>query len=150
MIKKYIQPETLFLVSGLIIVTYRLLLVREPFDLPIHDTYIVVDAFHITFLITVLFMILSLPYSLFRKADNPLSNTGGWIHYISTMLPWFVVIIIPFTHIRYQPDHLSEMMEQAEKFNMVITLSFILCLLGQLVFLVNILMTLLKRKRSIQ
>jgi heme/copper-type cytochrome/quinol oxidase subunit 1 len=150
MVKKYIQPETLFLVSGLLIVTYRLFFVREPFDLPIHDTYIVVDAFHITFLITISFMILSLPYSLFRKADNPLSKAGGWIHYVLTMLPWFVVMIIPSINMRYQSDHLSEMMKRLEKYSMIIALSCMLCLLGQLVFLVNILVTLLKRKRSIQ
>jgi heme/copper-type cytochrome/quinol oxidase subunit 1 len=150
MIKKYLQPETLFLVTGLLIVTHRLLFVRQPLDVPIHDTYIVVDAFHITFLITVLFMILSLPYSLFRKADNPLSQTGGWIHYVSTILPCFVVVIIHLINIVYQPDQVNEMRERSEKYNMIITFSCVFCLLGQLVFLVNILVTLLKRKRSNQ
>jgi heme/copper-type cytochrome/quinol oxidase subunit 1 len=151
MIRKYLQPETLFLVSGLLIVTHRLLFVRKPLDVAVHDTYIVVDAFHITFLITVMFMILSLPYSLFRKADNPLSTTGGWIHYVLTMLPLVVaLIIIPLISIWYQPDQVSERRERNERYNMIIALSYVLCIFGQLVFLVNILVTLFKRKRSIQ
>jgi heme/copper-type cytochrome/quinol oxidase subunit 1 len=149
MIKKYVQPEFLFLITGLLIVAYRLLFVHEPLDIAIHDTYILVDSLHITFLVTILFVILSFPYTLLREANKPLSKTGGWLHYILTMAPLLAFILaLPIT-IQYNSNHsFSENMQYAEKYNILMTVSCMLCVLGQLVFLVNILVSLFKRKKK--
>lgn len=152
MYRKYLTPEYLFLITGILIAVFRFLHVSSRFDFTVHNTYIILDSSYVTVALLILFAFFSLPYTLFRKANNPLSRVGGWMHYSLTMLPFLLVFIAMPSPERYQPQ--SDNSELFDKGNIYQFIEFILILfaIGQFVFFVNLsvgLVRLIKKRNSL-
>lgn len=147
--RQYIHTDFLFTISGILILFCSLLFFHSTFDIPIHDTYFVISQTHIAIALCALFMFFALVYFSFKKANRPLYKRLGATHFILTILPILTVSIIqllPSRHRVYQ--NMSEEMDNAAKFNVIISISILLCLIGQLLLLVNIVATLIRKNAS--
>lgn len=140
MLKKYLTPEYLFLVSGILIAVFRFLHLSSTLDLAVHHAYIILDSSYVTVALLILFAFFSLPYTLFRKAKYPLSQIGGWVHYFLTILPFLLVVIAAPSPAISDPSNIYFFIE----------VLLILFAVGQFVFFVNMSVGLVKllRKRA--
>ncbi len=147
--RQYTQTDILFSITGLLILLAGTLFFRSTFNLAIHDTYFVISQTHIAIALCVTFLFFSLLYFIFKKANRPLYKRLGSIHYILTVLPLVATCIIDLLHSRRRAyENFSEEMEIMEKFNIIISISVLLCLLGQLLLVTNIIATLLRKNAS--
>lgn len=147
--RQYTQTDILFSITGLLILLIGVLFFRSTFDLAIHDTYIVISQTHIAIALCALFFFFSLLYYIFKKLNRPLYRKLGLMHYFLTILPLVTTCIINSLPSRNRAyENMSEEMENMGKFNIIISISVLLCLLGQLLFVANIIATLFRKKIS--
>lgn len=150
MLKKYLNPEYLFLISGILIAVFRFLHLSPAHGIAVNH-YIVLDSTYATAALLILFAFFSLPYTLFRKAKYPLSQIGGWIHYFLTILPFILAAIMsPVTRRYYIAAVKSSESMDTTNIYFFIEVMLILFAIGQFVFFVNMSVGLMKliRKRN--
>lgn len=150
MLKKYLQPDYLFLISGVLIAVFRFISGYLPLDLPFRNTFFVVHSLPVTLAFLVLFVFFALPYTLFKKANNPLSLIAGWVHYFLTMLPFLLIISIHPILRWYYSDDGTIAETDSHSIYLMMEVTLILFTIGQFVFFVNLSVGLLKliRKRN--
>ena len=147
--KKNIKIEFLFALTGLLILLVGLIFFRSTLDIVFHDTYLVISQVHITIGLFVIIGVFSLIYFFFKKIGKQLHELLGLIHYFFTILPLLTVTIINLLLNSHIPNQgFSKEMENAEKINMIIAVTVLFCLLGQVLFFVNIIITLLRKKTN--
>ena len=141
--------DFLFCSTGLIILAIGFTFFTSTLDVNIHDTYLVIEQTHITLTLAFTFFLISLIYFSFIKFSKPLRHRLGQIHYVTTTLTLLIFIFPPtslFQPRRYTPDtNLFDKRFDINEFLVIVSLSF---LLGQLVFIVNIFLTLFGRKKT--
>ena len=144
--KRYLHADFLFTVSGFVILLSGLLFFHSSFDIAIHDTYLIVSHTHIAIALCAICLFFALIYFVFKKMGRPLFQIPGSIHYVLTLLPILTIAVIDVLPGRYIPNqNFSEEMQSAEKYNIIIAVTILLCMLGQLSFLINIGATLFKK-----
>lgn len=138
------KPHLLFLSTIPIILGIGILNGNTVLDINVHDTYYVVAYLHLAVLISILFGIIGIGYWVMQKAGRKLSKWLNWAHlgltFGGTLLVW---VLTKF--------YRTEIMEY--KFNnnlsMVITIVILLIILGQLIFPINIIYGLIKKKDKV-
>lgn len=152
MLRKYIHPEYLFLITGILIAVFRFLSLSTPLDISIHNAYIVLDSTYATVALLILFIFFSLPYTLFRRANYPLSPVAGWVHYLFTILPFLLVVIAMPAPKKYRSAPNFEEIVDLGNIYLFIEIMLVLFAIGQFVFFVNMsvgLVRLLKRRNRL-
>ena len=138
MLKRYLTTEFIFFLTGFLIFIYRSLFTYNAFNIIFLYTW-AIDSVQLTIILMTLFGFLALPYLLLRINGTPMYRIMGWIHYFLTILPWFVYEVI------MHPDH-GVMSAGWENHYMISFIAAFLFMTGQLIFFMNIIMTLFKRR----
>jgi heme/copper-type cytochrome/quinol oxidase subunit 1 len=137
----------LFFCTAVLILIVGMLFFRGVFNVNIHDTYIFIDQVHITLLLTVSFLIVSGIYFSFSKCSKPLNPFFGNLHYLTTMLS-LIVFVFPPTCLFEVKRYSAQSRPFANEFdiNDLLAIFGLLFILAQLIFIINIVCSLLRRK----
>ncbi|WP_299365896.1 cbb3-type cytochrome c oxidase subunit I [Winogradskyella sp.] len=137
------KPHLIFLLAIPIIMLIGILSGDSVLDINVHDTYFVIAYLHLAILISILFGIIGIGYWIMKKADRKLSKWLNWIHigltFGGTLVLW---ILTKF--------YRTEIMEYEFNNNLtlIITLIILLIIIGQLIFPINIIYGLIKKKNK--
>jgi heme/copper-type cytochrome/quinol oxidase subunit 1 len=145
-VKRFIQPGFLFAISGIFIIILLSYSSKGEIDIPIHDTYFVIDKLHFSFILGAPFFFIAFFYFLFEKLNMPLYKTPGFIHYGATVL-FVMIIFFPMPILRYYPNS-NEIFTSNERLNTIVTGAFILSILAQFIFVINIFASLFKNRKT--
>ena len=110
-------------------------------DINVHDTYFVIAYFHFAVLISILFAIIGVGYWIMQKSDRILSKWLNWTH---IGLTFGGIIVVSILTQFYRPEIMEY--EFNNSLTLIITLIIFLMVLGQLIFPINIIYGLLKKK----
>jgi len=137
------KPYLIFLIAIPIIMLIGILSGDAILDINVHDTYYVIAYLHLAIMISILFGIIGIGYWIMKKADRKLSKWLNWTHigltFGGTLIVW---ILTKF--------YRTEIMEYEFNNNLtlIITLIVLLMIVGQLIFPINIIYGLIKKKTS--
>ena len=111
-------------------------------DINVRDTYYVIAYLHLAILISILFGIIGLGYWIMQKVDRKLSKWLNWTHigltFGGTITVWIMTKFYRTEIMEYEfNDNLTS----------IITLIVLLMIVGQLIFPINIICGLLKKKK---
>ena len=158
MLKYLIKPEGLFALTGLLFILLSLLfpgVAYDPspgaadttLDIQVHDTYFVIEHSHVLIAFGMMFFFFSAIYLLLRLLRREMYKVPGYIHWLLTIaLP--LLIIIPVCMSRLQPVSNERYYNEAASWYLsypFVTL-IILFLAAQVIFLVNIFFSAIRKK----
>ena len=109
-------------------------------DINIHDTYVIINYWHMALLISVLFAISGISYWAMTKANKKPATWLSAIHLILTFGGSLMLWILPYF---YSLDPLAYAFNN--NLTAAITLSALVMLIGQILFPINIVYGLLKK-----
>ncbi|WP_418603005.1 hypothetical protein [Hwangdonia sp.] len=137
------KPHLIFLLAIPIIMLIGILSGDTMLDINIHDTYYVIAYFHLAILISILFGVIGIGYWIMLKSDRKLSKWLNWTHIGLTFGGTFIVWILT-------KFYRTEIMEYEFNNNLtlIITLILLLMIIGQLIFPINIIYGLIKKKNK--
>lgn len=124
-----------FLISGFLVTD-------ETLDINVHDTYYVIAYSHFYYLISIVTLLLFGIYGLFDLLKVKLNKIFSKVHIIGTFFS-IIGLCFPYHLIFATPEF--PLFDDYEKINLCLTICAILFVLLQIVFLLNILITLIKR-----
>lgn len=137
------KPYIIYLLAIPITVLIGILSGDATLDVNVHDTYYVIAYLHIAILISIIFGIIGIGYWIMHKADRKLSKWLNWTHigltFGGTLIVW---ILTKF--------YRTEFMEYEYNYNLtlIITLVILVMIVGQLIFPINIIYGLTKKKNK--
>ena len=141
--KSKIRLDLLFAITGTILFLLVSFLFSSALDINFRDTYFVLAPFHAGFLILILFLFFGMFHFIFLQLKRPLRRSLGLVHYavttITILIFIFSPVIIPNVHHRFNPE--NEAFSSLNAINLIITLAFISCVLVQVIFLINLCLT---------
>ncbi|WP_299523685.1 cbb3-type cytochrome c oxidase subunit I [Winogradskyella sp.] len=137
------KPHLIFLLVIPIIMLIGILSGDSVLDINVHDTYFVIAYLHLAILISILFGIIGIGYWIMKKANRKLSKWLNWTHIGLTFGGTLVVWILT-------NFYRTEIMEYEFNNNLtlIITLIILLIIIGQLIFPINIIYGLIKKKNK--
>ncbi|MBX2829059.1 MAG: cbb3-type cytochrome c oxidase subunit I [Flavobacteriaceae bacterium] len=137
------KPYLIFLLSIPIIMLIGILSGDAVLDINVHDTYFVIAYLHLALMISVLFGIIGIGYWIMQKVDRKLSMWLNWTHIGLTFGGTFAVWILT-------KFYRTEIMEYEFNNNLtfIITLIILLVIFGQIIFPINIIYGLIKKKHK--
>lgn len=142
-IKSFYEPHRIFLVSALIILLFGFWKSESVMDINFHDTYFVIGYFHFAILISLVLFIIGTGYWIMKKLDIKLLSWLNWTHILLTLGGPVVLLIL----IQFYRNELMEY-EFNNNLTLVILLIVMIMILGQMVFPVNIIYSLIKKKNK--
>lgn len=137
------KPHLIFLLAIPIITLIGILSGEAMLDINVHDTYYVIAYLHLTILISILFGIIGIGYWIMQKADRKLSKWLNWIHIGLTFGGTLIVWILT----KFYRTEIMEF-EFNNNLTLIITLIILLVIVGQLIFPINIIYGLIKKKNK--
>lgn len=137
------KPHLIFLIAIPIIMPIGILSGDAVLDINVHDTYYVIAYLHLATLISILFGIIGIGYWIMQKTNRKLSKWLNWTHVGLTFGGTSVVWILT-------KFYRTEIMEYEFNNNLtlIITLIILLMIVGQLIFPINIIYGLIKKKNK--
>jgi heme/copper-type cytochrome/quinol oxidase subunit 1 len=139
--------ELLFAVTGVVLFLVEYFIFSSAFDLNMHDTYFVLSPLHIAVYHLLFYLFFGSCYLIFHLIKRPLKRSFGLFHYFTTTTVVFLFTLTPFIVVsaprRLNPD-ISESAD-LHIINLMVTISAILFLIAQAVFLYNILRSIFKK-----
>jgi heme/copper-type cytochrome/quinol oxidase subunit 1 len=130
------------LVLSIILLIAGFFSTEEILDINVHDTYYVIGYKHFYYLISIFSFLLFLVYWIFDKIKFFLLKKLIVIHVFGTLLS-VLGLCFPYYLIFKTPEF--QLFDNYNKTNLCLTISAIFLLVFQLVFLLNILITLIKK-----
>lgn len=136
------KPYLIFLLAIPIIMLIGILSGDTMLDINVHDTYYVIAYLHLAILVSILFVIIGIGYWIMQKAGRKLSKWLNWTHIGLTFGGTLVVWILT-------KFYRTEIMEYEFNNNLtlIITLVVLLMIIGQIIFPINIIYGLTKKKK---
>ena len=135
------KPHLIFLLAIPLIILIGILSGDAILDINVHDTYYVIAYLHFAILISILFGIIGIGYWIMQKKDRKLSRWLNWTHIGVTFGGTLVVWILT----KFYRSEIMEF-EFNDNLTLIITLIILLMIIGQIIFPINIIYTLIKRK----
>lgn len=142
--KKLIEkPHLIFLLATPIIMLVGIFSGESVLDINVHNTYYVIAYLHLATLISIFFGLVGMGYWIMRKMNRKLSKWLNWAHIGLTFGGTIAVWILS----RF---YRTEIMEYEFNNNLtsIITLIIMLLILGQILFPINIIYGLVKKKNK--
>src|ERR1044072_160227 len=147
--RKFSGIHLVFGLTGLLIFIVREICRLSPVNINIHDTYFVVPSYHISLVVFFIFQFFAFAYYGFGKLNRPLEKRLGYFHYGLTTVTIVSFFILPhlITNLpwRITPEY-SVLMNSMRTINLLITTSVLLFIAAQLLFLINIAITIFKKR----
>lgn len=143
------QPFFLFATTAVLILLFGFLNSQSTLNVNKHDTYFVIASFHVALFLCGIFLLLAIIYYAFLRCKIPLYKGLGITHFLMSIIPVLVIQYIvraPMAHRVYQ--HMSDEMSNLGKVNAMISISVLFGIIGQLLFLINIIVTLLRKNNT--
>jgi heme/copper-type cytochrome/quinol oxidase subunit 1 len=137
------KPHLIFLFTIPILMIKGVLCDDAQLDINVHDTYFVITHFHLTILISILFGIIGIGYWMMQKMDRKLSRFLNWAHIGLTFGGPLIIFILA----QLYREEIIEY-EFNNNLSLIIYLIFILVILGQIIFPINIIYGLIKKSRN--
>jgi cytochrome c oxidase subunit 1 len=138
----------LFAVTGFLLFVVSEVLRFSALDINFHDTYFVVSHWHISMAVFFVFSIFTFIYYAFAKMFRPLGKGLGYFHYVLSTFGITLFLVLPSfmkgISKRFIPDEHG--ISSIELLNLFITITALLFILAQLLFFINIGMTIFKKK----
>ena len=135
------KPHLIFFLSIPIIILIGILIGDNVLDINVHDTYFVIAYYLFAILISIIFGIIGFGYWIIQKVDRKLSK---WLNCIHIGLTFGGVFFVWILSKLYRPEIMDY------KFNnnlsLIITLVVLIIIAGQLIFPINIIYALTKKK----
>ena len=135
----------LLLISSLIFLILAFLVGEETFDIDVHDTYYVIANCHLYCLFSSLLFIIFIFYFLLNIAKIKLNKIISKIHIFGTILS---IILLIFPYSLFSNPKEFPLYDSFEYINIVLTVSFLVLLFLQLLFILNIFLSLIKKMKS--
>ncbi|UII75158.1 cbb3-type cytochrome c oxidase subunit I [Flagellimonas sp. HMM57] len=137
------KPHLIFLLAIPIILLTGILSGDAILDINVHDTYYVITYLHFAILISTFFGIIGIGYWIIQKVGRKLSKWLNWIHIGLTFGGTIVVWILA-------KFYRTEIMEYEFNNNLTLIITSIVLLMtvGQLIFPINIIYGLTKKKNE--
>ncbi len=139
---KKVKLHFLFLVLPIVFLIVGFLSTDETLDINVHDTYYVVAHSFVYWIYSICLFLLFGIYWLFELLKVNLNNLLSKVHIIGTIIS-MLGLCFPYHFIFAIPKF--PLFDDYEKINLCLTICAILFVLLQIVFLLNILITLIKR-----
>lgn len=112
-------------------------------DINVHDTYYVIAYLHLAILISIFFGIIGIGYWIMLKVDRKLSKWLNWTHigltFGGTLVLWILTKLYRTGIMEYEFNN---------NLTLVITLIVLIMIAGQLIFPINIIYGLTKKKNK--
>ena len=137
------KPHLAFLLAIPVLMLIGILSENAVLDINVHDTYYVIPYLHLAILISILFGIIGMGYWIMQKAERKLSKWLNWTHLGLT----FGGIIVVWILTKFYRTETMEY-EFNNNLTLIITLIIILMIVGQLIFPINIIYGLIKKKNK--
>ena len=135
------KPHLIFLTVIPIIMMIGILSGDSTLYFNVHDTYLVILYFHLTILISVFFGIIGFGYWIMQKANRKLSKWMYWTHIGLTFGGTWVILILA----QLYRERIMEY-EFNNNLTLIILLILLLIGIGQLLFPINIIYGLTKKR----
>lgn len=116
-----------FILSEVLILLFTIVFSNSNFNLNLHDTYFIISYLHISIVVCIYLILIGFIYLIFKKLNNKL----GVIHLIVSIFP--IIISIASSYILEQQN-----LENVKRINYIIAFSALIIILGQIIFIINI------------
>ncbi|WP_308993955.1 hypothetical protein QLS71_013885 [Mariniflexile litorale] len=137
------KPHVIFLLAIPIIMLIGILSGDAVLDIHAYDTYYVIAYMHFAILISILFGIIGIGYWIMQKADRKLSKWLNWTHigltFGGTLVLWILTKLYRTEIMEYEFNN---------NLTLIITLIILLMMVGQIIFPINIIYGMIKKKTS--
>ena len=137
------NPHLIFLISIPFLILIGILSGDAVLDINVHDTYYVIAYLHLAILISILFGIIAIGYWIMLKTDRKLSKWLNWTHigltFGGTLVVWILTKFYRTEFMEYEFNN---------NLTLIITLIIVLMVVGQLIFPINIIYGLIKKKEK--
>lgn len=140
MIKR--RPYLLLLFVSSILFFLGFILNEETIDVNVHDTYYVILRKHLYWLLSVELFFFSLFYLMFYNAKINFGNLFSKVHVFGTLIS-VTGLLFPYSLIFRTTEF--PLYDNLLYINLCMTISFLLFLILQIIFIINIFVTLTKR-----
>ena len=148
MVKLINKPHIIFAICVPIIFLLSILVQNDTLDVNIHDTYYVISNFHVSILLTLLLSLIAFGYWMMIKADRRLNK---WLN-LSHILLTLGSLLVPYTYwiisLNFNSDS-TVFNDYNSNLNTLLIFVIASIILGQIIFLINIVIGLLLKKRKI-
>ncbi len=137
------KPHLAFLLAIPILMLIGILRGNATLDINVHDTFYVIAYLHLATLISILFGIIGMGYWIMLKSDRKLSK---WLNGTHIGLTFGGIIVVWILTKFYRSETVEYQFNS--KLTLIITLIIILMIVGQLIFPINIIYGLIKKKKN--
>jgi heme/copper-type cytochrome/quinol oxidase subunit 1 len=142
------KPYVIFLLFIPIILLIGLINRQEILDVNVKDTYYVFKYSDLTILIAIYFCLIGLGYWIIEKTCGKLIQNLNWIHLILTISSLLIIWTLSQFYKVIKPGNVVNFMEGNrlnENISFTILLITVVLIIGQLLFPINLIITMLKK-----
>ncbi|WP_159476182.1 hypothetical protein [Dyadobacter sp. 3J3] len=125
--KKIIRPQTLFAASAFFISLANFLFFKSDISIHLYDTYYVFSQKFFAQFLSLICIACFVIYFAYAWFAWPLRNPLGYAHFVLTVIPLLILIFKPT--------------EDIQTLTLVALIAFVLLVLGQIVLVLNIILT---------
>ena len=142
---KKFKAYYLLFISSLIMLILGFFVGRETLDINLHDTYYVVISNHLYWLISILLFLFFLIYLLFDKAKINFGHIFSKVHILGTLIS-VLGLLFPYSLIFSKAEF--PLYDNSQYINLSMTISILVFLMLQILFVINIFVSLVKKMKS--
>ncbi|TCI90758.1 hypothetical protein [Tenacibaculum sp. M341] len=145
--KKILKPYVFVLILIIVTLLFGVYNKEEVIDINIHDTYFVFEGFYFSIFISLIIGLLSLGYWFILKSNRKINSWLTYLHISLTVLGgllYYKGVISMYADI----INLAKHHESFEISSIYITVGFFTFLLAQLLYLINLFIALINRKKG--
>lgn len=134
--KWFWYPIPLMLIIGLV-------KINSAFDLQFHDTYIVISYYHISIFFAIYYSVVGYVYWLFK--EKKLFKWMTYFHWVISIFLIFALLLIDLYPYLEENSGVVFDYDYFQKVNYIVSILFMLWIFSQLIFLLNLLISLLRK-----
>ncbi|MGB5480880.1 MAG: hypothetical protein WBM91_07370 [Eudoraea sp.] len=137
------KPYLIFLLAIPVIMLIGILSGDAVLDINVHDTYYLIAWNQLTLMSSIIFGIIGIGYWIMQKGNRKLSKSLNWIH---IGLTFGGILILLILNQLYRIEIMN--LEYNINLTLIITLIVLLMIVGQIIFPINIIYGLIKKKNK--
>lgn len=144
------KPHYIFFIAIPVIILIGLLKRETAMDINLHNTYYVISHFNIALLGAIVLGFIGFGYWSVQKANRKLSKKMNNIHIVMTFGGLLALFAIDCLSNFSNPNSEFPLFEELKTINIIITIIVLCIIFAQLVYLVNIITSIFRKKQISQ